>query len=283
MVVGVSADGQSLTITGASITFDSSYDPTTGIATITITPAGGLGTLPAVLDGQPGQPPIFQVGAVTTLPAGSDATVALTELAPGGAGISNVYQLNFGIPVGPTGASGSNSIFDFIAGGEAALTNAVGLIWNEVTSLFDPVVPAASAAGQVYYASSINSTTGSSAGPRTLTSISVPPQPFPWFPTVSGGCVVTGTVNTQVNVQAFVGSTSGDQVGVGYGVPGTPTQSVALMSGVPAGSASGYGVVAAGTSATIVFAATQVASTSDAWSTASATSTFQVFTTPVQS
>jgi len=283
MVVGVSADGQSLTITGASITFDSSYDPTTGIATITITPAGGLGTLPAVLDGQPGQPPVLQVGAVETLPAGSDATVALTELVSGGAGTASVYQLNFGIPVGATGASASNPIFDYIAGGETALTGAVGLVWNEVTSLFDPVVPAASAAGQVYYASSINSTSGTGPGPRNLTSISVPPQPFSWFPTVSGGCVVTGTVNTQVNVQAFVGSTIGDQVGVGYGVPGTPTQSVALMSGVPAGSQSGYGVVPAGMSATIVFAATQVASTLDAWTTSSTTSTFQVFTTPVQS
>lgn len=280
----MSQDGNSIILTGVTLTLSNAFDPTTGVMTLTITPSGGLGTLPALMDGQPGLSPNIQIGTVTTLAAGASATASLTQLSPGGPGEAAVYQLNLGIPAGAAGSSGS--IFSAVSGGLGGLFNDALLLWDEVTGLFVPTAPVAAtvtAQPVTFFASSINSTSGTAAGPRTLASISVPARSFPWIPQPSASCVVTGTANTQVNLQAFIGSASGNQVGVAYGVAGVPSQTMTLVAGAPAGSAPGYGKVAAGVSATIILCATEVASTTDSWSTAAATTSFQVTAQPVQS
>lgn len=280
----MSTDGNSITMTGVTVTFSNAFDPTTGVATLTITPSGGLSTLPALMDGQSGPPPTLQVGTVTTLAAGSQATATLTQLSPGGPGQASVYQVNFGIPAGAAGASGG--IFGNIQGGQGGLFAGALLVWDAIQNLFVPTapVPATKPAQPVtFFASSINSTSGSSVGPRTLASISIPAQAFAYIPQPTASCVVTGTVNTQVNLQSFIGTATGNQVGVGYGVAGVATQTLSLVPGIPAGSGAGYGKVAANTSATIILCATEVASTTDSWSTAAATTSFQVTAQPVQS
>lgn len=55
-----------------------------------------------LLKGQDGETPTFQIGAVSTLIEGSDATVNMTN-------IDGVYTINFGIPRGESGSSGSDS------------------------------------------------------------------------------------------------------------------------------------------------------------------------------
>jgi hypothetical protein len=275
--MGITANGNSLTITGATITFNNAFDPTTGMATITITPSGGLGTLPGLLDGVPGPPPNLVLGTITTLSAGSNATATLTLLSPGGPGTPSNYQLNLGIPAGAAGSTGAFNIHS-AADLLGTLQNKFTVLWNTATGQFNPApLPVAT----TYYATSINSTSGTGSGPRTLSSIAIPAQSYDWFPDPSSSCVVTGTVNTQINLQAFIGSTSGNQVGVGFGVAGVPTQTVSLHKGVPPGSATTYGIVLAGNSATILLAATQVGATTDAWSTSSTTTSFQVTATPV--
>lgn len=280
----MSQDGNSIVLSGVTLTLSNSFDPTTGVMTLIITPSGGLGSLPALMDGLPGPPPALRMGTVTTLASGSQATAALTPLSPGGPGTQSVYRLDLGIPGGAAGDSGS--IFGSISGGSGGLFSGATLIWDELTSLFVPTTPAAAAntvQPVTFFASSISSTSGSGAGPRTLASVSIPAQTFAWTPQPSSSCVVTGTVNTQVNLQAFIGSASGNQVGVAYGVAGVPSQTLTLVAGAPAGSGPGYGQVAAGTSATIILCATEVASTTDAWATAAATTSFQVTAQPVQS
>ncbi len=143
------------------------------------------------------------------------------------------------------------------------------MVYNTVAGVFNPVpIPQPT----IYYASSFNSTSGTGAGPRTLASIAVPAQSYAWIPSVKGNTVVSGSANTQVVLQAFLGTTSGPLVGVGYGVAGVPQQSI-WLGGLPGG---GVSPIAAGTGATILLCATQVASTTDAWSTSSTTTAFEM-------
>jgi hypothetical protein len=114
-----------------------------------------------------------------------------------------------------------------------------------------------------------------------LAQISVPALPFAWTPVCLGQTVITGTANTVVELSANIGSVSGQQVSVGWGVAGQPNQTVALTGGIPAGSAPGYGQVAANSSATIVLSATQTANTTDSWSTSNLTTSFQLTPSPV--
>ena len=278
--MSISVDGNSLIINDCTLTLNNAFDPTTGIATITITPSGGLGTLPALVNGTPGLPPGISIGTVTTLSAGASATAALTQLTAGGPGTASTYALNLGIPVGATGSTGSFTIqtaTDY-ALGSGSLTTGNALIYNSSTSKFNPLpLPLASA----NFPTAINSTSGTGAGPRQLASVVIPAQTYPWYPLVSAQTIVSGTVNTQVNLQAYITNTSGQQVGIGYSAPGIANQVVTLISAAPTGSGSTYGQVSAGTTATIVLYATQVASTSDAWSTSASTTSFQVIELPV--
>lgn len=276
--MAISVDGNSITITNCTITVDNAFDQTTGVATITITPSGGLGTLPALLDGQPGLPPALQIGTVSTLSAGSSATATLIELSPGGPGAASTYQLNLGIPAGAAGSTGSfliQNATDLVNGAFGAIQNDWTLFWNSVTGKFNP---APLAVPHTYYASSINSTSGTGAGPRTLTSVVVPAQNYDWVPQPLSSCVVNGTANTQVNLQAFVGTTAGTLVGVDYGISGQTEQTLRLLGALPGGASTP--VITAGNTATILLCATQVASTTDAWSTASGTTSFSVTTIP---
>lgn len=279
---GISVDGNSLVISSATITVENAFDQSTGAAVIIITPANGLGTLPALLEGQPGLPPTIRNINVTQVPYGTalpSPNGTATLIYPGGPGVASVYDINLSLNQGEPGASGSYSI----AGStdlSGTATNNYTLVWNALENQFEyqPLY-----IGATYWPSTISSTSGFTAQntPRTLTSISVPALPFAWTPVVSGTCLITGTVNTQIELSANLGSTSGQQVAIGLGVTGQPSQAISLTGGIPAGSAAGYGQVAANSSATIVLSATQVANTTDSWSTNNLTTYFQLTPNPV--
>ena len=279
---GISVDGNSLVISNATITVENAFDQSNGAAVIIITPAGGLGTLPALLQGQPGLPPVLRNITTHPVPAGTalpSPSSVWTPIAPGGPGVASVYDLDIWVNSGEAGTAGSYSI----AGStdlSGTATNNWTLVWNAISNQFEyqPLY-----VGATYWPSTINNTSGFTAQntPRTLTSISVPALPFAWTPVMFGQTVVTGTVNTVIELTANLGSASGQQVGVGFGVTGQASQTVVLQSGIPAGSASGYGQVAANSSATIVLSATQTANTTDSWATSSATTSFQLTPSPV--
>lgn len=280
--MGITVDGNSITIDDATITLSNAFDQTTGAMTITITPKGGLGTLPAILDGQPGPPNQFRNVNYTAVPYGTalpNPAASWTLVSPGGPGIAAVYDLNIAVQQGQPGTSGTFNLANAQDVTGTAINNGT-LIWD---ALADQFLYAPLYIGSTYWPSSISSTSGytSQGTPRTLTQISVPALPFAWYPVVTGQTVVTGTVNTQIELSANIGSTSGNQVGVGYGVVGQNYQTVYLQSSIPAGSTSSYGKVAANTAATIVLSATQVASTTDNWATSSSTTSFNVMPNPV--
>jgi hypothetical protein len=280
--VGITVDGNSLTVTNCTITFNNAFDQTTGAATITITPTGGLGTLPGLLEGVSGPPCQFRNVNLTQVPYGTalpSPNATWTLISPGGPGLAAVYDLNLWLNEGAPGQAGSFALQNATDVAGTATSNWT-LIWNALTDqfLYAPLY-----IGATYWPSTISSTSGytSQGTPRTLTQISVPALPFAWYPVVTGQTVVTGTINTQIELSANIGNTSGNQVGVGYGVTGQPSQTVVLQSSIPAGSTSTYGQVAKNTAATIVLSATQVATTTDNWGTSNATTSFQVMPNPV--
>lgn len=268
--MAITQNGNSITISNCTITVNNAFDPTTGAATITITPSGGLGTLPALLAGQAGPPPqwrnvnLTQIAYGTSLPTPA-ATV--TQIAPGGPGTASVYDLNLNLNSGAPGSAGTFNIGSANDWSGSVFSGAYPA-WNAGTSKFNPTAPVI---GTYLWASSTNSTSGTGAGPRTLASISVSSQPNPWFVIPFAQTIVSGTVNTQVNLSANITTTGGNQVGIGYGVAGIANQNVFMLPAVPTGSGGTYPQIAASTSATIVFSATQVAATTDAWSTSSTT------------
>jgi hypothetical protein len=280
--VGITVDGNSITIDNATITLNNAFDQTTGAATITITPAGGVGSLPGILEGQPGLPPTLRNVNFTQVPYGTNPpnpAASWTLIYPGGPGVAAVYDLNLWLNAGPPGNAGSYAIASSTDLSGTA-TNNTTLVWNALLDQFEyqPLY-----LGATYWPSTINSTSGFTAQgtPRTLCQISVPALPFAYYPVPIGQTVVTGTINTQIEVSANIGSVSGNQVGVGYGVVGLANQTVALQASIPAGSSGTYGQVAANSAATIVFSATQVANTTDNWATTASTTSFQMTINPV--
>lgn len=275
----------SLTIDGNNLVFDGTVtitnftNPTNGVCTLTLTPSGGVGTLPALLAGQPGQSPIFDSVSVTTLAAGSQATVGISQVSPGSAGVSSHYTLSFGIPTGATGATGVSTI-----GGASDLSGSPAVGNITYVSGVGPTAFTYTAMpfGNVYNATSFTSASKTGAQSAVLASISVPAQPAAWIPWVSGYCIVNGTVSTVVTLSALLNNSStGNVLG---SLPGTNGQAIQRLQMQPAfGSAlgSGYGKVAANTSCIIYLVATETAAVTDNWSINATSCSFTVATIPV--
>ncbi|MEZ0366817.1 hypothetical protein ACAG26_24390 [Mycobacterium sp. pUA109] len=278
--MGISVDGNSIVVDDCTLTINNAFDQTTGMATLTITPKGGLGTLPALMEGQPGPSAMWRNVNLTEVAYGSalpSPPASVTQISPGGPGVAAVYDLNIALHAGSPGEVGSfliSAAQDLVG----TVTNAATIVWNSVTGLFEyqpQLVPA------WYWPSSINSISGALTGAQELCSVTVPAQATAWNPICQGFAVVGGTANTQVQLTACIGSSSGQQVASGKGGIGATSQQVALMAAPPAGATAANVQVASGTSATIVFYATQVASTGDSWSIASADCAFSVQVSPI--
>ena len=102
--MAITQNGNSFTWTG-TVTVTNATDLTTGVATLVLTPSGGVGQLPVLAQGTPGLPPVLDSVSVTTLPAGSSASGSWTTNSSGGSGQSSHYTLNLSIPSGPAGQS----------------------------------------------------------------------------------------------------------------------------------------------------------------------------------
>lgn len=282
--ITVSPDGTSITITNCTITFNSALDPSTGVATITITPSGGLGTLPAVLAGAPGQPATFRNVNLTQIPNGTslpNPAASVTTVSPGGVGIPAVYDLNLNLNSGAPGANGTNATLH--TAGDLATTATFGTITptvqyalavNDTTSgghfTYQPFP-----FGVIEVPATYNSTSGNSAGPRTLAQVQFPAMPYPWYPIVSGSCVISGTANTRVDLSAVLTTTSGQIVGYNDGFTGDTgaTGSRVLAWNLPTNTS--LAKVPANTTQNIFFVANQMnGGITDNWTTAAATTRF---------
>ena len=280
--MALTIDGNSLVFTG-TVTVTNFTNANNGVCTLTLTPDGGVGSLPALLQGTPGLPPVFTVNSVTTLSPGSQATFALNQTNAGGAGTASTYTIDVGLPSGQNGSNGTNGT---LAGcSDLTGTAAVGDI-----PIVTGISPTAFGYRELPFGFVVNPSTitnlSNIAGQSTqsMASVTIAAQSFAYIPICFANATVVGTVNTVVNLTAYLsaGARTNDVIGEAWGYAGQATQNLGMNSGFGAlMSTSGYGVVPANTTATITLKAQETAATSDTWSIANTTASFTVIALPV--
>lgn len=273
-------DGQYYIWTG-QVQIPKTYDPTTKSAIILLGPEGGIADIPALVQGDPGQPATLDEAINFTALAYDDPTAdsaSFTTITPGSSTVAPVYRLNLALHKGAPGSDATGSI---LGASDITGTATDGYIVAKKTGE-DKAVWVAQKAGAQYVPASISNTSGTDGQNRTLCSVSIPAQPFDWRPRVFGQCVIAGTAATRVDLLARLNdATSGDIVGRAYGQVGATPPVAVLVSGVPAGSTATIGKVSAGSSATVFLRAEQQASTTDQYTTAGATTSFMVEVAPI--
>lgn len=276
--MGLSLDGQNIIFDG-QLTIVNGFNPESGTAVLVLTPKDGFGTLPFFATGESGLPPTFssitmtEVDPSTPLPA---VNPVVTLVNPGGPGVASQYSLAFYIHSGAPGSTGTITIRNAT---DLALSPALGTGTNAYILVYDAPsqtwIPSAQKVGNMYVPATILSTAFNNTSPRLLASVTIPAQPFKWYPRVFAQVAVTGSSDTRVDLFARLNDpASGAQVGYAKGVAGSSPGVATLIPAPPAGSSwPSYGQVAAGVAATIYLRAEQVATSSNNWSTPAAPDT----------
>ncbi|QIS06752.1 hypothetical protein F5X71_34570 [Nocardia brasiliensis] len=282
MPITTNPDG-SITWTG-SVTFSGATDPlSTGVATLTLTPAGGVSNLPALVNGEPGVPPRFRNVVVHQVPYGTTPPAPTwTLVSPGGAGTASVYDLDIHLNSGQQGAAGTN----------AAVLTAGDVVSTGIQDGWELIYSAATAklvAGPPRrvigpFISAFNAPYNGNAGSYVVSTIGIPAQPWAWRPRASAHLYVGGTPNVHVDAVVRLGDpVAGDIVGYGLGVTGAgpvPVNVVPHFGGAITGTST-YGQIAAGTAATLYLVAVQTASTTDNWNTVNTNGQFMIDVVPI--
>lgn len=260
----LTVDNNTLVFEG-TLTVSNFSNPTAGLVTLTLTPSGGVGTIPGLVAGAPGLPPVITLAPPNTLSPGQPATASLTQTSSGGEGVASAYTLTLGIPQGNTGSNGTSGALHSASDITGTLVSGLIPVATSTTAFVWQSLPMA----MEYNPSAINNLSESGQTTGLLCSVTVPAQPYNWYPICEGSVVVSGTASTVINIEALLNNAStGNLVGIGQGFAGQANQCVAVTKGFGSlvNATSGYGVVAAGSAATIYFNAVQTASTSNSWS-----------------
>lgn len=213
--------------------------------------------------GPVGETNTLSIGAVTTAAVGADAEVAITGTPP-------AQTLDVTVPRGVKGAKGPLGPPGPLRGAsdyDNTVTHIDRMVpmWNPTAEKWTPtpypgwrgpwsVVEAASWDGLTGFVATNSSTTN----PRTVGEINIPAQDTAWRPFVTGGAVIrlANDGNAEApDLVAYLGSTSGQVVASGRGVPDGAWGFANLLPrwGTQAAMApdSTAGVVAAGAATTI--------------------------------
>lgn len=278
----VGSDGVSLVWQG-QLSFVNAADVLqTGVATLTATPSGGISNLPAIVDGDPGLPPVLTFATPTPLTPGSSPTMSSTLTSPGGAGTASAYTVTLGIPTGATGAAGTNGTISGASDLSGSLVNGDTLYYNSSTSKWVVSQPIFTQGPFITLNSSFAADYSGSAGTFQVATVGLPSLPWPYYPVVSAGLYVSGTINTHVDLVARLNNaTSGQQIGYGLGQTGAGPFPVTIGASFGAALTGTYGQVSANTTATVYLVATQINSTTDAWQTINTNGYLSVLAVPV--
>lgn len=248
------------------------WDPSSNMFFAVSYPDGGIGNFTALAKGDPGDVPTINSSITLTELAPDDPTPAsasFTEVSP------DTYTLSLALHRGAKGDNGDTVLLPNDYG-----TGQAGdyLVVNSATDAFE-LTP--QRVGDRYLPATIQSTPSGNAA-YTLCTVAVPPQRFSWRPHVEGFCEITGTgSDVKVDLVARLDSaTAGNIVGRATQRAGQYPATHVLSSTPPAGSATGYDVVAAGASAVIYLRAERV-SGSATFTTSSTTTGFSVTCLPV--
>lgn len=292
--MGVTINGDNIVITGATIEVVNGANSETGVAYIIITPEGGVGELPFMAQGLPGQPTLFPSITVEMVHPDNDLPTENPEktlVDPGGAGEAAQYNLKFYVHSGADGATGSPS---FAGASDLASSPVLGVATDKFVLVYkasdSTFVPTAQKVGTVAVSGIIAATAYNSTNPRLLHTISIAAQPFDYIPIVWAGTVVTGSgggTPTRVDLFARLDDpASGDQLGHAKGMSGANADGIQTImlptflynQDVPAT----YGRVAMGDAANVYLRAEQQAASSSSWSTpASPGTTFSLLLQPL--
>jgi len=291
-VYTVGSDGTSLVWQG-TLTFSNASDPfQTGVATLTATPSGGISNLPAIVDGTPGLPPVINAITVTQVPYGTTVPPsAFTLVDPGGPGDASVYDFTFYVQSGQQGTAGTNATISTASDLELPTGVTLGSATAGFTIYYDAThskwlvsQPQMATGPYITLNSSFAAAYSGNAGAYQVATVGLPSLPWTYYPIVSAGLYVSGTVNTHVDLVARLNNaTTGNQIGYGLGQTGAGPYAVLLGSAFGAGLTGGstYGQVAANTTATVYLVADQINSTTDNWQTINTNGYLTVTTVPV--
>jgi hypothetical protein len=217
---------------------------------------------------------------VTTLASGASATVDVNQTSAGSSGVSSAYTLDFGIPQGEAGANGSSGPLADASdlSGTAAAGDTVVVSSTGPTAFEYMPFPW----GKVYSAQSISNVSKTGTASGTLTSISVPPLSYDYYPICFAQSTISGTVNTAVDLKALLNDAStGNVLGDRNGVTGAASQTLTMIPSFGALLTGSYGKVSSGSAAVMYLVAQGTANTTDSWSTSN--SKFTVVAFPVAS
>ena len=268
-----------------TVTFSGTVDPrTTNTATLTLTPGEGQTTLPAVINGTPGLPPIFRNITVNQVAAGTTPTAPVWTLVdPGGAGVASTYDLTISVNSGAAGAAGTNASISSAGDLEGTPADGTTLYYVGADSKWKVSVPKVPTGPYICLPANFNANYSGAGGATTAATIGIPAQPYAYRPWASAQLLCGGTGNTRVDLVVRKGDpVTGDQIAYGLGQGGVGPFPVTAGPGYGAGITAGstYGLVPAGTAATFYLVAAQVNTTNDTWSTISSNARFEILAVP---
>ena len=280
--MSITQNGNTLTWDG-TVTITNATDITTGVATLMLTPLGGVGTLPVLAQGQPGLPPVIDSVSVTQVAFGTSlAAPVLTTVSTGGPGVASHYTLAFQVNQGPPGTAGTFTLAGATDADISGPTDHQTLVFKATNNQWNNV---GQLCGDTYQTTTFTAASGNTS-PQTLGTITVPAQPFNWRPDCRGFAIPSGTANTHVDLQVLLNNqTTGQQVAYGWGNTGAgvtvPATAVSLNQAFAGTISSGYGLISAGSAAPFFFQAVQTATTTNSFSVPTSPMYFTVKVDPV--
>jgi hypothetical protein len=277
--VGISINGNNITITGFTLEIINGANTESGVAYIIITPDGGVGSLPFMATGLPGSPTLFPTINMVQLPDGTalpSPNPVSTLIDAGGPGLPAKYSLTFYVNAGPAGVTVGNTLTgatDFLHDGTTGAP-AQGVGTDKYTLIYrnsdGKYVLTAQKVGDRYSPASIAATAKNTTDPRDLASMTLGPFPWDWTVEPFAATIIDGSVDTRVDLFVRLGDPAGgDTVAYGRGCVGANTaqyQTIAIPSS-PSVLPGAYGKVLSGNSSAITLRADQVAPSSNPWAT----------------
>ncbi|WP_063017545.1 MULTISPECIES: hypothetical protein [Nocardia] len=213
--------------------------------------------------GPQGVPNSLSIGTVTTGAAGSDLVVSITGDPPSQA-------VNLTVPRGVQGVKGPDGPPGPITGASdfnGAVTRTEGMVplWSAATSKWVPTPypgwrgPWTITEGEAWNGAAgfVASASGLSTSPFTIAQLAIPAQDTAWRPFVTGGAVVrtaAGDATSRVDIEACIGSASGQIVALGVGMPYAVDAFARMQPQFQTSAmtpASSVGVIAAGVATTL--------------------------------
>lgn len=167
-------------------------------------------------------PPNVLSGVAVTGTVGSSAAAELTGTSPN-------QVLTLTVPRGATGATGDPGVAGRIqdASDVDLTTTALGdnmvLKWNATTSKFEPAGSPTWRGPWTIGGNRFAAASNAAETPRTLASMTVPAQPFPWRPYIIGRVPLQAHVSavgdSRVDIEVRIGSEDGTVIAYGIGFP----------------------------------------------------------------